>query len=55
MMTGWKTYLGAAAFMLLAVYNVLEGQYEEAVKNFALAMGLIGIGHKIEKAIGGLK
>lgn len=50
MMSGWKTWTGAA---MVAAVSVLKyygmDQEAEAVLYFGAAMGLIGIGHKIEK------
>jgi hypothetical protein len=51
MMQGWKTWIGAA---MVASVSVLKycgmDQEAEAVLYFGAAMGLVGIGHKVEKS-----
>lgn len=55
-MTGWKTWTGAALIaigtLLTTMPALFEAQKEvgEALIGFGVAIGSIGIGHKIEKA-----
>jgi len=51
MMSGWKTWCAAGLVALSAVLGFFG--YDELgriVLEFAAAVGLIGVGHKIEKA-----
>ena len=53
MMTGWKTWVAAALAGLIAANSVLQILPPEAVTGLvalAAAFGVVGIGHKIEKA-----
>lgn len=49
MMGGWKTWTAAAGLVLLAVADVAGGDYEAAGTKIVSALGLIGLGHKIDK------
>jgi len=52
-MTGWKTWTGAAIIGVSAALDILGyGQYTQAVMMLGSAFGLVGIGHKLEKATG---
>lgn len=47
---GYKAYLGAAGFLLLAGYSLVTRQPEAAVQYFSLALGVAGIRHAQDKA-----
>lgn len=59
MMTGWKTWAGGAGMILSGLAMVatavsqgtLDG-IQEGVALIGAGLGTIGIGHKIEKALG---
>lgn len=50
MMKGWKTWVAVAGFILLAVWQIAQGNVEQGLAHLAVALGLLGLGHKIEKA-----
>ena len=50
MMGGWKTWTAAAGLALLAVVDVANGDFAAAGTKFVAALGMIGLGDKIEKA-----
>ena len=47
---GWKTWLAAAGLGILGAVDLIEGDLEAALTKLSTALGLIGIGHKIQKA-----
>lgn len=49
-MKGWKTWLAAACTAGLGIISIASGDTAQGVQQLTLALGLIGIGHKIEKA-----
>lgn len=49
-MKGWKTWVGAIGMAIVGIYEISEGQVESGVGKIALGLGLIGVGHKVEKA-----
>lgn len=50
-MSGWKTKLGAVLIVLAPLAEVLGyPEYRDVVLALGVALGGIGIGHKIEKA-----
>lgn len=49
-MAGWKTWLAAAGLGILGAVDLIEGDLEAALTKLSAALGLIGIGHKIQKA-----
>jgi len=49
-MKGWKTWLGVIGMAALAVYDFSNGDVEQALVKITAAMGLLGVGHKIDKA-----
>ena len=50
---GWKTIGGAVVIGAAAALDVLGyGQYTQAIMMLGSALGMVGIGHKIEKAAG---
>lgn len=50
-MKGWKTWTGAALVAASAALDFLGlGAYAEIALYAGNALGLVGIGHKIEKA-----
>lgn len=50
LMKGWKTWIAVCALIALAIVDISNGDYEAALTKLASAGGLVGIGHKIEKA-----
>lgn len=48
-MKGWKTWAAALLLIAIGVYEIGMGETESGVGRIAMALGLIGIGHKIEK------
>jgi hypothetical protein len=50
MIHGWKTWLAIAGLVALAVVDAINGNIETALEKIGLALGLLGLGHKIEKA-----
>ena len=51
-MKGWKTWFAAACTAGLGVVSILNGDTEAGLQQIAFALGLVGLGHKIEKALG---
>ena len=49
-MGGWKTWTAAIAIALFAVVDAGNGDYDAAGTKLAASLGLLGLGHKIEKA-----
>ncbi len=50
-MTGWKTWGGAAVLAIAAGLEVRGyEQFAAALMTVGAALGMVGIGHKIEKA-----
>ena len=49
-LTGWKSYVGAAGFLALAVFYYLNGQPEKAMEMVLAALGLLGLRHAISTA-----
>lgn len=47
---GWKTWLAALGLAFLGAVDLIEGDLEAALTKLSSALGLIGIGHKIQKA-----
>lgn len=48
-MQGYKTWLGVIGFVLLAVYSFVSGNIQEGIQYLTLALGLLGIGGKLDK------
>lgn len=48
-MKGWKTWAGSIGTILVGIYEISEGHVESGVAKIALGLGMIGIGHKVEK------
>ena len=48
-MGGWKTWAAAAGLFAIGVFEIIEGNTESGAGRVVLAVGLIGLGHKIEK------
>ena len=48
-MGGYKTWIAIAGFVCLAVYDIINGQVDQALTKIAAALALLGIGAKIEK------
>lgn len=51
-MKGWKTWLAAGATAALGIVSLANGEAETGMQQLVLALGMVGIGHKIEKALG---
>uniref|UniRef100_A0A6M3LIJ5 Holin n=1 Tax=viral metagenome TaxID=1070528 RepID=A0A6M3LIJ5_9ZZZZ len=49
MMKGYVTWIAVAGYAALAVVDILNGATETALTKIGLAIGLLGIGRKIEK------
>jgi hypothetical protein len=49
-MKGWKTWLAAACTAGLGVVNIIDGNVETGAQQLVLALGMVGLGHKIEKS-----
>ncbi|ADW18587.1 hypothetical protein Despr_2448 [Desulfobulbus propionicus DSM 2032] len=49
MMTGWKTWAAAAGLLLLGIVEIANGNLEGGLERIVLGLGLVGLGHKIEK------
>lgn len=52
-MKGWKTWTGAVVLGLAATLEALGGEYGEWAKAVMMAggaLGLVGVGHKLDKA-----
>lgn len=52
-MKGWKTWLAAAGLCGLGIYMIERGQQEFGMILILNGLGLVGIGHKIEKTAAG--
>ena len=48
-MSGYKTWLAVIGFVLLGVYEVINGNIQKGFEYFMIALSLLGIGHKLEK------
>ena len=48
---GYKTYIAAVALICYAVGGLIAGQIsgEIAIQSILIALGMMGIGHKIDK------
>lgn len=53
MMGGWKTWVAVAGMVLLAVVDAANGDFDAAGSKVMAALGLVGLGHKIEKSRSG--
>lgn len=51
-MKGWKTWAAAAGLCGLGVFLMLHGQEDLGMVCIFNGLGLVGIGHKIEKKVG---
>lgn len=49
LMGGWKTWAAAVGLAAIGICEIAEGDLETGAGRIAMALGLIGIGHKIEK------
>lgn len=52
MMRGWKTWLAAVCLGVLAGIDVYDGEIDSGMSKLAAAIGMVGLGHKIEKGSG---
>ena len=50
MMQGWKTWLSGIGAIVYGVILIIGGHAEQGVTLILSGLGIIGIGHKIEKA-----
>jgi len=48
-MKGYKTWLAVAGMVILGAVDILDDQLEQGITKIIAALGLLGIGHKIEK------
>lgn len=51
-MKGWKTWLAAACTAGLGLVSIYNGEAESGLQQIVLALGMVGLGHKIEKVLG---
>ena len=49
-MGGWKTWAAALGLFAIGVFEIVEGNTESGAGRIVLALGLVGIGSKIERA-----
>ena len=49
MLKGYKTWIAVIGMALLGLYDLIEGNIDAAMTKFAGALGMLGIGHKIER------
>ena len=49
-MKGWKTWVSGLGSIALGVYEIIDGQVEAGIGHIVFGGGLIGLGHKIDKA-----
>ncbi len=49
-MKGWKTWAGAFGFIAVGVVLIATGDIAGGAKSIATGVGLVGLGHKIEKS-----
>jgi len=49
MMRGWKTWIAAGCLRVLAAIDLYDGATEAGLAKLSAALGMIGLGHKIEK------
>lgn len=48
-MKGWKTWAAAIGMIALGGYEAYAGNTEGGMQKILMGMGMIGIGHKMEK------
>lgn len=48
-MRGWKTWTAVIGLVIAGIYEISEGHVEAGVERILAGLGLVGIGHKIEK------
>ncbi len=48
-MSGWKTWAAAGAMCVLAIVDIANGDMASGMTKATAALGMVGIGHKIEK------
>lgn len=50
MMKGWKTWITVIGFFIIGLLYIFKANsFEEGVKYMLIGIGVLGIGHKIEK------
>jgi hypothetical protein len=49
-MKGWKTWLAVGCTAVLGTLNIVNGDTAGGLQQPTLALGMFGLGHKIEKA-----
>lgn len=49
-MKGWKTWLAVACTAGLGIVSIANGDTAYGLQQLTLALGMLGLGHKIEKA-----
>lgn len=48
-LNGYKTYLAGVGLLGLGVYQLSQGEFEQAMQSFLLGGAALGLGHKVEK------
>jgi len=51
-MKGYKTWAAAIGMAILGIVDIIDGQAETGITKIVAALGLVGIGHKVEKQKG---
>ena len=50
MMGGYKTWMAVLGMVILGVLDIINGQSETGITKIVAALGMLGIGAKIEKS-----
>lgn len=48
-MKGWKTWAAVVSLALLGIVDLANGDIPSGITKLTAALGLVGVGHKIEK------
>ena len=51
-MKGWVTWVAALCTAGLGVVSIVSGDTMSGLQQIAVAMGMVGLGRKIEKVVG---
>ena len=49
-LSGWRTYFAAAGLLGLALYQLSQGQYDQAMQNLLAALAAFGLRSAIAKS-----
>ena len=49
-MKGWKTWVAVVCTAALGILSISNGDTTAGLQQLSLALGMLGLGHKIEKA-----